>query len=669
MPTMTSSLCPTCGTPNPPHSLFCEKCGTRLIASLAEEPEESETPTPAVIVPKGLSLPTKSPIEVEPAAAPAPVEPQPPAEQAKPAEEDMPDWMQVVQSAVADTAESDIASVTAAGSAPAESASEEIPAWLGDLELGTQAESQQKFSTEEPLPEWAQRLRTMPEATQPSGEEEEVPDWLKTLGTTGQLPSTLETPAAAPEATPPQAASFATTTEPAAAEEELPDWLKEPATPYFSAEPEAPPPSPAQPAAEEMPDWLRDLRPAASTEDALPDWLDELGVEEKPAPESMALSSGDSALDWLSQLGATAPESPLAPEAAPAAEQAVAPDWMSSLRAAAPDVDTQPTEEEPDWLRDLEAEKPQTVAPAAGETTDWMSSLRATSIEPESAAEEGVPDWLKGAGLAAASAATLGALGEEEQPEEVAPQKPVTDWLSALRQATPEMEAEQAQPEEEIPSWMREESGAAPQAIGGVPSYDQEVPDWRREIQAPLESAEAQPSAQPEEEGVPEWLKGVGLAAAGAAAFGALTEEQPEEAAPQKPATDWLSALRQATPEMEAEQAQPEEEIPSWMREESGAAPQAIGGVPSYDQEVPDWRRETQAPLESAEGPTIGTTRRRRPPRVVEGRRSGRGGCGSDGGFCGRAEAGRSRSTETCHRLALGFAPGYAGNGSRASAA
>src|SRR5512147_1725007 len=101
LPTVTSSLCPTCGTLNPPHSLFCEKCGTRLIASLIEEPEEPETPAPSALVPKGLSLPTKSPAEAPPAAVT-----QSPAEPAQPVEEDLPDWMQVVQSAVADTSES-----------------------------------------------------------------------------------------------------------------------------------------------------------------------------------------------------------------------------------------------------------------------------------------------------------------------------------------------------------------------------------------------------------------------------------------------------------------------------------------------------------------------------------------------------------------------------------
>jgi hypothetical protein len=648
--------------PNPPHSLFCEKCGTRLTASLAEEPAAPEVPAPAAFVPKGLSLPTKTTTELESAAAaPAPVEAPPPAESARPVEEELPDWMQVVQSAVAGTSELDIEKVTAASGA-ADAEPEEVPAWLAELGI-KQSGPLKKSPTDELLPEWAQRLRTMPELAQPPEPDEEVPDWLKTLGTTGQLPSMSEMPAAAalpPNTAAPLEAAAVTAAEPAA-EEELPDWLKtlgatgqlpsisetpleaaplpsavtapaepaveeelhewlkEPAAPYSSAESETLPAvtlsaAPVQPA-DDMPDWLRDLRPAASTEDALPDWLDELGVEEQPAPGSMALSSGDSALDWLSQLGATASDAvPIAPEAA--AEPAVTPDWMSSLRASTPEVDTQPTEETPDWMRQFEAQQPSFEATAAGETPDWMSSLRAAPPEPAAPAEEeGAPDWLKDAGLVAGAAALD--TTAEQQPEEAAPLKPVTDWLSALRQATPDLEAEQAQAAEEVPAWMQEESAAAPQAIGGVQAYDQEVPDWLRDAgavtqqpapsaaeeipdwlraaPAAVESAEAQPPAQPAEEGVPDWLKGLGAVAAGAAALGASAEERPEEPPPQKPATDWLSALRQATPEMEAEQAQAAEEVPAWMQEESAAAPQAIGGVRTYDQEIPDWLRESGA--------------------------------------------------------------------------
>jgi len=590
---MTSSLCPACGTPNPPYSLFCEKCGTRLIASLAEEPDELEAPASSTLVPKGLSLPTISAAGAEPAAA-APVEPQKSDESIQPVEEELPDWMQVVQSAVAGTSELDIAKVTAVSAASDQAAPEEVPEWLSDLGLADPSAQTKKSPTDELLPEWAQRLRTMPEAAQPTGEEEEVPDWLKTLGATGQLPYVEETPAAsvssAAEETSaavseeklPWAANFGASVEPVAAEEEeLPEWIKEPPSPYFSTAPrETPPSSPlsvaeAQPAAEEMPDWLRDLRPAASAEEALPDWLDELGVEEQPASESMALSTGDSALDWLSQLGATAPE----------------------------------TQGEP------------------AVTSDWRSSLRETSIEPEAtAAEEGVPDWLKGTGLVAAGAAALGGSGEEQPQEAVAPQKAVTDWLSALRQAAPEMEAEQAQAEE-APEWMLEETGIAPEAIGGQAAYEQEVPGWLRESggieptpaaepqeeipewlrgpAAAIEPAETQPAVQSEEEGVPDWLKGAGLVAAGGAAVSAFVVEQPQEpVAPQKPVTDWLSTLRQATPELEAEQAQAEE-APEWMREETGIAPEAIGGQPAYEQEVPDWLREAgavaQQPSTSAE--------------------------------------------------------------------
>jgi len=712
LPTMTSSLCPTCGTPNPPHSLFCEKCGTRLIASLAEESEGPETPAPAAFVPKGLSLPTITPAGLEPAAASSPIEPPQPAEPIQPAEEEMPDWMQVVQSAMADTSESDIATVTTAGGTADQAAPEEVPEWLSDLGLADQSGQAKKPPTDEPLPEWTQRLRTMPDAAQPSAaEEEEVPEWLKTLGTTGQLPVAEETPAApvspAAEETLAWMANLGTPTEPVAAEEEeLPEWLKEPSSPYFSTEPSEPPPPPspvtqAQPAAEEMPDWLRDLRPATGAEDALPDWLDELGVEERPA-ESMALSTGDSALDWLSQLSATAPETP--------GEPAVAPDWMSSLRTAAPEVDTQPTEESPDWMSSLRAtsiepeataeeegvpdwlkgaglaaagaaavsgseeQQPQEPTAARKVVTDWLAALRqatpemeaeqaqseevpewmretgaveaqpaaqsaeeipewlrerpatfeSTEEQPTAAEEEGVPDWLKGAGLVAAGAAAVSAFEEEQPQEPSAPQKPVTDWLSALRQAAPEMEAEQAQ-SDEVPEWMRGESGVPPEAIGGQPAYEQEVPEWLRatgagaqqpavsaeeeipewlrETRSSFESAEEQPTAQVEEEGVPDWMKGFG-AVAGAAAAGAFAEEQKlEEAAPQKPATDWLTTLRRATPEIEAEQPSEEAE-PEWLREESGAAPQAIGGVQSYDQEVPDWlREESGAAFEAAQPP------------------------------------------------------------------
>ena len=166
---------------------------------------------------------------------------------------------------------------------------------------------------------------------------------------------------------------------------------------------------------------------------------------------------------------------------------------MSSLRAAAPEIDSQPTEEVPDWLRDLEPEQPPSETPTAGTTsepqkpvTDWLSALRQATpeIEAEQAAasteeeipewlhatqassestepqqsvqpEEGVPDWLKGLGVAAAGAAAAGSFAEEQAQEPAASQNPPADWLSTLRLATPEMEAEQALSEETEPDWLQ----------------------------------------------------------------------------------------------------------------------------------------------------------------------------------------------------------------------
>jgi hypothetical protein len=195
---------------------------------------------------------------------------------------------------------------------------------------------------------------------------------------------------------------------------------------------------------------------------------------------------------------------------------------------------------------------------------------------------------------------------EEERPQEpVAPQKPVTDWLAALRQATPEMEAEQASAEE-VPEWLREESGAAPQAIGGPQAYEQEVPEWLRES-----GAAATPTSQTEEEGLPDWLREAEPAPA-------ITFETPqaEEAVPGE-TPDWLrelapteavagAAMAAAKPEAE----EPEEITAAESEGESGvskatsvaaaglAAAAVAGAVKKPEKaeaapaEMPEWLKE-----------------------------------------------------------------------------
>ena len=210
---------------------------------------------------------------------------------------------------------------------------------------------------------------------------------------------------------------------------------------------------------------------------------------------------------------------------------------------------------------------PQSSASAEEETPEWLREIQATAEAaeaqpPSQSEEEGVPDWLKGLGVAAAGAAAFGAFEEEHQPEEVEPQKPATDWLTALRRATPEMEAEQASGETE-PEWLREESGAAPQAIGGPQAYDQEVPDW-------LHEAGATPAFQVEEEGMPTWPREESGAASETPQPPVAAQAEEEEGVP-----DWLKGLGAATAGAAAVAARPraeetsDEGLPDWLREES----------------------------------------------------------------------------------------------------
>ena len=621
LPTMTSALCPTCHTPNPPHSLFCEKCGTRLIASLPEEQEEAELPASATL-PKGLSLPTKSDTGSPQPPAAKPSTETPPAQPSDAASsvEDLPDWMQVVQSALANTADlnpplSDAATVL--------TSSDEVPGWLQEM-TSVSGASEEQPAVDQALPEWAQRLRDQPESSAAEAAAEELPDWLQTLGSTGRLPAAETAPEAVelssmlPE-TPIVPPTPAAVDQPSAEAEEIPDWLKEVPLPEQPLVPAEPPVRAEQPPAAEEPDWLRELRPAVRAEEDLPDWLDELGIEEAPTEEassaSMALSTGDSALDWLSQLGATAAAELPASGDEEEAELESAPielpaptDWFSTLRAAQPEMEAEQGEEEalPDWMSAVGGAAPSAIGEPAAYEEEVPAWLRETGTAQQEQTpevevpsevqgeEEGVPDWLKGAGGVAAGAALAGAFAAEPEPAPTTPKAP-TDWLSALRAAQPEMEAEQGE-EEAQPEWMSAVDGAAPSATGEPAAYEEEVPAWLRETgtaqQEPTPEAEVPSEVQGEEEGVPDWLKGAGGVAAGAALAGAFAmEPEPEPATPKAP-TDWLSALRAAQPEMEAEQGE-EEAQPEWMSAEDGAAPSAAGGPAAYEQEIPDWLRET----------------------------------------------------------------------------
>ena len=182
---------------------------------------------------------------------------------------------------------------------------------------------------------------------------------------------------------------------------------------------ETPPTQEIPPAvpAEELPDWMREIEaglPVAAGEQGgsvaegqgaaeielpgtIPPSAEQVPGEVTPAfegeiPAGLNLEDQDAALAWLEGLAAKqgVPEEELItkPE-----ERAEIPSVAEVQEAAGVEAPAAPAEEVPDWLKAVEAEVPEEIAPAA-------------EIVPAVLAEE-VPDWLKAA--------------EAEVPEEIAP--------------------------------------------------------------------------------------------------------------------------------------------------------------------------------------------------------------------------------------------------------
>ena len=175
----------------------------------------------------------------------------------------------------------------------------------------------------------------------------------------------------------------------------------------------------------------------------------------------------------------------------------------------------------------------------------------------------------------------------------------------------------------------------------------------------PAGTSEPPAAAEPEEEGVPDWLKGLGAAAVGAAAVGAAQVRANLSPNPNllrigsrvcgKPRQRWKRSKRSRSRE--------EAEIPEWLRE-TGAAPQAIGGPQAYEQEVPDWARESVA----SEPAAATRPEEEDVPDWLKGL-----GMAAVGAAAVGALQGEPAPNQTCHRLAFESAAVRAGDGSGAS--
>jgi hypothetical protein len=419
--TQTRVKCPHCGTLNPVQNWFCSECRGRLFPSLASTADTDATPTI-----KGLSLPTKTPLD----------------------EQDVGETMD-------STPESD----------------DGIPAWLRELGASLSEEEgpagADSLEDASEIPDWLRDLRDSlpgePESEVDRTEQEERPAWL----------SEPQPPVAKAPPSPP---SFDVEEETGTERMDELEPLSAEAKPLSEA------------GEEEMPDWLAELRSSISEPESVPT-VPEAEVEpapppvqpeEEPAPEL----EGEPVPDWLAQLRAEEPEAEREEEPAPEVEEEPLPDWLAQPQAEAPEAEAEPApppvqpeeepvpevEEEPppDWLAELRAEAPETEPE---EVPDDQSLFPPIVIEAEpgpapeaDVLEEGeIPDWLAEFAPVPSEEGPVTAIpiAEEEFP---VPEEP--DWLAELQKDLGEAElpSEEALTEAEAADWL-------------VPSE----PDWEDE--------------------------------------------------------------------------------------------------------------------------------------------------------------------------------------------
>jgi competence ComEA-like helix-hairpin-helix protein len=496
-----------------------------------EVPEwlKSEEISPEIPTPPSAPI-EAAPIEQEPveeAPKGTAVEPAGPVETAAPAEE-YPAWLKEVESEIPEDA---VETPQLKG----------VTEWLdtvntGDLSTGPIG-----------ITDWLNKVEPGQEPPPAPGAiaADEIPDWLKGIVEAKQA----ETAGAEEQPT----------TAPA---EEIPEGLT-------AAEPGTPPTevAPALPA-EEMPDWLKEIEagaPAPAAETPAATQITEVQAiipeptpsEPTPAfdsslPAGLDLSDQDAAMAWLEGLAAKqgVPESELTTKPEERAE--ILPDLTSKVI----ETPAAPTEELPDWMREVTAEE---KGPDVQQPEEPTPAAEAAPVAPV----EEVPDWLKA--------------GEAELPGEAAP----------VEEAVPAVYAE------EVPDWLKEAKAEAPvevaptmeavsveEAVPAVPM--EEVPDWLKEVEAEIPE-ETTPAAQaiptevtpPVEGGLPAgldisdqdaalaWLEGL------AAKQGVPEDElftKPEERAEIAP------ALEQEAPEPAP--ALPAEEVPDWLKEVEAEVPE-----------------------------------------------------------------------------------------------
>src|SRR5688572_30413870 len=245
--------------------------------------------------------------------------------------------------------------------------------------------------------------------------QEEQPDWLRSVfdePPTQPPPQPFGTPKGQPAVVPPfdTSAPSTPTTE---SKEDLPDFLRaagwgqstgafdESKSASAYEEPKTEPPI----AKGDLPDWVKAMAPVeseqtAGEEEELPDWINKIGAGASQAP-----ADSDNQLDWIRQL-----DQPT--QARPSDDQS---DWLKQMEPSEQPVPSA-SDAQPDWLKGFGSESESAPASASTEEPDWMS--QPAQAQPESQPTDDQLDWLK-------------QLDQPEQPVP-APAEDQPDWLKGF---------------------------------------------------------------------------------------------------------------------------------------------------------------------------------------------------------------------------------------------
>lgn len=264
-------------------------------------------------------------------------------------------------------------------------------------------------------------------------------------------------------------------------------------------------------------------------------------------------------------------------------------------------------EEQPDWLRSTGADEAHQTPPAAGSTPQ---------------AEGGIPDFLRDAGWNSASGSeSPSSIFDEEPSGEGLVQADIPDWLkSQTPPATSPLKTEPAPkietpdylanldssfdpfegaaaPSSGLPDWLKDASGTSsvepsqPEPAG----FATDTPEWLKA------ASEGSGEGQPKTEGdAPDWLAGLGAAAASTAVGAAMDEPSAEPV----DLPDWLKSSEPtkevAAPNVESlgSSAQEQDDAVAWLESlaaKHGAKPEELVTDPNKRSETPpEWVAQAQ---------------------------------------------------------------------------